>query len=378
VLIIIPYQILIGFAIGRLISAFYEMAVRLTGDPARVHFSFTKVEGDRCTALPPTFKNTVEFNPSSASAGDVARLAAYIRENGITDVFGLDIDVNSSYLTAIRRAGVRKIISYWGAPMSSANGGIKLVAKRLEVALLRRTKPDHFIFESEAMRSLAINGRGLSAALTSIVHTGVNDREFRPVAAAKELVYERFGIPADRRIVVYMGHLHERKGVHVLMQAAAHIVGAMKRTDVHCLFLGDLPGEADRFRQFLQEAEGWITFGGYQTDIPALLAGVYAGCVPSNGWDSFPMSSLEMQACGLPVIVSDWQGVPETIANGVTGLAVPVGDAVQLAHAITWLVDNPTRRDEMSRSARQRIEAELTREHQISSLVKRVRAELNA
>src|SRR5690348_15813082 len=138
------------------------MAVRLTGDPARVHFSFTTLEGDRSTALPPTFENTVEFNPSSPSASDVARLAAYIREHGITTVFGLDIDVNSSYLTAIRRAGVRKIISYWGAPMSSANGGMKLVAKRLEVALLRRSKPDHFIFESEAMRSLGVNGRGLS------------------------------------------------------------------------------------------------------------------------------------------------------------------------------------------------------------------------
>jgi glycosyltransferase involved in cell wall biosynthesis len=359
-----------------LISAFYEMAVRITGDPNRVHFSFTKVEAGRSAPLPPTFQNVVEFDPISPTQAEVTRLATYIKERGITTLFGVDVLVEAAYLPILRRAGIRKIISYWGAPISSPNRGLWLAAKRLEVAFIRRSKPNHFIFESEAMRSLGVHGRGISAATTSIIRTGVNADEFHPGAAERNTVYSRFEIPVDRRIIVYMGHLHERKGVHVLMQAMNHIVSSMKRTDIQCLFLGDRPGEAEQFRDLAGRAGEWITFGGYQCEIPELLSGCYAGCVPSTGWDSFPMSSLEMQACGLPVIASDWQGVPETIVNGKTGIAVPVDNALALAEAIVWLIDNPQKRDEMSQAARQWIVAELTRQHQIENLVQRVSAEL--
>jgi glycosyltransferase involved in cell wall biosynthesis len=375
-LIIIPFKTTVGFAVGRLISAFYEMAVRITGDPNRVHFSFTKVEAGRSAPLPPTFQNVVEFDPISPTQAEVTRLATYIKERGITTLFGVDVLVEAAYLPTLRRAGIRKIISYWGAPISSPNRGLWLAAKRLEVALIRRAKPNHFIFESEAMRSLGVRGRGIPAAATSIIRTGVNTDEFRPTPVGRNTVYSRFGIPVDRRIIVYMGHLHERKGVHVLMQAMNHIVCTMKRTDIQCLFLGDRPGEAEQFRHLAGGADEWITFGGYHLEIPELLSGCYAGCVPSTGWDSFPMSSLEMQACGLPVIVSDWQGVPETIINGKTGIAVPVDDSVALAERIVWLVDNPQKRDEMSQAARKWIETGLTRQHQIENLVQRVSAEL--
>jgi glycosyltransferase involved in cell wall biosynthesis len=375
-LIIIPFTTMVGFAVGRLIGVFYEMAVRITGDPNRVHFSFTKIEAGEPHPLPPTFQNVVEFDPFSPTEAETTRLATYIKERGITTIFGVDVLVEAPFLPRLRRAGIRKVISYWGAPISSPNRGLWLAAKRLEVALIRRSKPNHFVFESEAMRSLGIQGRGIPAATTSIIRTGVNADEFHPKAADRHIVYSRFAIPVDRRIIVYMGHLHERKGVHVLMQAMNHIVGSMGRTDIQCLFLGDRPGEAEQFRDLAGRAGEWITFGGYHCEIPELLAGCYAGCVPSTGWDSFPMSSLEMQACGLPVIVSDWQGVPETIVNGKTGIAVPVNDAVALAEAIVWLVDNPQRRDEMSQTARQWIVAELTRQRQIENLVERVTAEL--
>jgi glycosyltransferase involved in cell wall biosynthesis len=375
-LIIIPFTTTVGFAVGRLIGVFYDMAVRITGDPNRVHFSFTKIEGGQSSPLPPTFRNVIEFNPISPTQAEITRLAAYIKERGITTVFGVDVLVEAAFLPSLRRAGIRKVISYWGAPISSPNRGLWLAAKRLEVAFIRRSKPNHFIFESEAMRSLGVHGRGISAATTSIIRTGVNADEFHPGAAERNTVYSRFEIPVDRRIIVYMGHLHERKGVHVLMQAMNHIVSSMKRTDIQCLFLGDRPGEAEQFRDLAGRAGEWITFGGYQCEIPELLSGCYAGCVPSTGWDSFPMSSLEMQACGLPVIASDWQGVPETIVNGKTGIAVPVDNALALAEAIVWLIDNPQKRDEMSQAARQWIVAELTRQHQIENLVQLLSAEL--
>jgi glycosyltransferase involved in cell wall biosynthesis len=82
------------------------------------------------------------------------------------------------------------------------------------------------------------------------------------------------------------------------------------------------------------------------------------------------MSSLEMQSCGLPVVVSDLQGVPETIVDQVTGVVVPAGDAVALAGAIISLVDDPARRERMSLAARRRIVDGFTRDRQIDSLTR--------
>lgn len=369
-LIIIPFGITISFAIVRLIGVFYEMAMRLTGDPTHVHFAFTSVGDGRSSALPPSFDRVLEFDPVAPTGAAVERLAAYIRNARISTVFALDLPVDAPYLPALRQAGVRRLISYAGAPMSSINRGPKLVVKRLEVAFFRPSKPDLFIFESESMRDSGVLGRGLSRASTTVVHTGVDEQVFRPAVGPASLVYSRFGIPTDRRIVVYMGHLDRRKGVHVLMQAAGQVVEAMRRTDIHFLFLGDRKGEAERFSVQVADARDRVTFGGYQSDIPAILAGCYLGCIPSSGWDSFPMSSLEMQACGLPVVVSDLQGVPETMVDGKTGTVVPAGDSSRLAAAIVDLVDDPARRNTMGVAARRRIESGLTRTHQIENLVR--------
>jgi glycosyltransferase involved in cell wall biosynthesis len=77
-----------------------------------------------------------------------------------------------------------------------------------------------------------------------------------------------------------------------------------------------------------------------------------------------------MQACGLPVLASDCQGVPETIVDRDTGVVLPAGNAQRLAIAISALVDDPNERDRMARGARRRIEEGFTRQHQLNNLVR--------
>lgn len=379
ILVLLPYPSTIGFAIGRLIRPWFAAASRAAGGSGGVHFCFKELDGT-CHYLPEGFSNVVGFDVYSGRTSEIEGLASYVADNHIEALMALDLPVETPWLREVRERGVQTVISYFGTTASSINRGPKLFAKRFEVRFLRPHQPDLYIFESRAMARTATHGRGIAADSVTIIPTGVDPEVFHPEAGDGTDAHETFEIPRDRKIVVFMGHLAERKGVRVLLRAANHVVESMGRSDLHFLFLGNREGQEEDFRQDFGPAvaQGFVTFGGYHSEIPPLLTGCYLGCIPSSGWDSFPMSSLEMQACGLPVVVSDLQGTPETIEDGRSGVVVPTSDHVALAEALADLADDPARRQALSDYARRRIVESLTVDHQATRLADAIKTAVSA
>ncbi|MEP7291551.1 MAG: glycosyltransferase [Chloroflexota bacterium] len=79
--------------------------------------------------------------------------------------------------------------------------------------------------------------------------------------------------------------------------------------------------------------------------------------VLSSRHETIAMAILEAAACGLPTVSTAVGIVPDYPALGVT---VPVGDATALARAIQALIDDPQRRESLSKSARASAESELS------------------
>jgi phosphatidylinositol alpha-1,6-mannosyltransferase len=65
------------------------------------------------------------------------------------------------------------------------------------------------------------------------------------------------------------------------------------------------------------------------------------------------LAALEAAACGLPVLVGDSGGAPETVRDGVTGFVIPARDHEQLAERLSWLLDNPQLAKDMGARGRQ-------------------------
>jgi len=335
---------------------------------------YVSLDGGTPKYLPDNFNNVIKFDSADSSKSSLNIIYEYIKDNNIGIAFGFDQPVHRPAYSVMRRAGIKLFVSYWGAPMCSINHGVKLLLKKLEVGL-RKNKPDHFIFESNAMADTAILGRGVKRHSVTVINLGVDTETFKPNHQDENYAYEVFDIPRKRRIIFYSGHMEERKGVHVIVKAAIELIHVRKRNDVHFLFLGNMNGQEKRFTYMLPDAETekYITFGGYRDDINRIHRSCYTGVIASTGWDSFTMSSLEMAASGLPLVVSNLQGLVETIENGQTGRLIEPGDHVGLADMIELLVNDPALQAYMAIAARRRIIERFSREKQIESLTAKVK-----
>ena len=373
ILVSIHFPSNVGYAIAPLEKTFYKMARQLTSDEANIHYSYTSLEDGAPKSLPSGFTNVITFDHYAKDKTEKNAISNYIKKNNIDVVFGFDLPVSRPSYYGLRKAGVRKIISYYGSPMSSINHGFRLLLKRLEVKT-HIFRPDHFIFESEAMRKTAVYGRGIPLGETSVIHLGVDVDKYNPRVGDSFYAHKIFGIPNDRKIIFYSGHMEERKGVHVIVRAAVELINKRKRTDVHFLILGNKSGEEKKFLPLYEGtgAASYITFGGYRNDLEKIMPTCYLGTIASNGWDSFPRSALEMAACGLPLIVSNFQGLVETIEQGDTGVLFKTGDHIDLAMKIEQLLDDEEKHCDMSRAARERIEKRFTLDCQLKQLVETV------
>jgi glycosyltransferase involved in cell wall biosynthesis len=363
-----------GFAAASHEVTFFRMAERLVRSHDDIHFAFRTLDGGMSPTLPKELKNVIEFDASSTSHSYLSRIEEYIRTHRITLVFGFDQPVRRKAYAYLRRGGVKHFISYWGAPMSSINQGIKLMLKRLDV-LLAFNQPDHYIFQSEGMRDYAVYGRGIPLHKTSIVRTGIDIDRFSPPEEADWYAHDQFNIDRTRKIVFFSGHMEERKGVHIIVKTAVHLVDELGRKDVHFLIVGNKPGQEERFFPLFKKtnAEQHITFGGYRSDVPQLLKSCSIGMIASTGWDSFPMSSVEMAATGLPLVISDLPGLRDAVTRE-TGMLFPVGDYKAAANRLVELLDDEKRRREMGMKGRQRVLEKFSSSQQIYELERIVRS----
>lgn len=358
-----------GYAIETLENVFLAAAINSGIDEENIYWSFK-------TIVTQENPHILACDYYAINTYDAVRQA--IVKNEIELVLAFDLGFPCPLIKLIKDSGIKCLIAYWGASMSSINSGLKLKLKQLEYHLTKN-KPDKFIFESEAMRRTATHGRGVSSSATQVINLGVDIFKFYPDYGKDNYVNNILNIPAERKVVFYSGHMEERKGVRVIVKSALHLVDELNFKNIHFVICGNKNNEAKVYESLLEhsEARDHVTFAGYRSDIPDLMRSSHVGVIASTGWDSFTMSSIEMMSSGLPMIVSNLQGLSETIEDGVNGFLLPPGNHIALAERLIEIANNTSLANQFSNASRKRAEMLFSKENQIDKFSKLFSEALN-
>lgn len=181
------------------------------------------------------------------------------------------------------------------------------------------------------------------------IHSGIDFQACVPGRHQGE-VRRALGIEDAWPVVVSVGRLSPQKAPEDLLEAIARLV---RRYPLMCLLLlgdGELrPRLATQIHQ--RGLEGHVRLLGERSDVADILhaSDLYA---MASRWEGVGRALTEAMVCGLPVVATAVNGVPELVRHGETGLLVPPRDPAALAAAIARLADNAALARRLGASAR--------------------------
>lgn len=126
----------------------------------------------------------------------------------------------------------------------------------------------------------------------------------------------------------------------------AFIIGAGEdrvRLEELCTALGLHYNTADHFSK-----NASVTFTGRILDIETALAGLDVVALSSNN-EGTPVSLIEAQAAGKPIVSTDVGGLRDTVLPDQTALIVPPDNIVEFTAGLTNLIERPSLRESMSK-----------------------------
>ena len=219
----------------------------------------------------------------------------------------------------------------------------------------------------QAARSDGLLRAGQGTVLANGSAVGIDLQQFAPEqfnANARIACRRKFGLPADRFVLAYVGRPVKRKGFHILLKAWNRTGLGLKGN----ILLAAGCTQDECVRALDQTVEG-VRGLGYLTDLKDVYAPSHAVGLPSEH-EGFPYSLLEGAAAGRPLIGTDIPGIRCAIQQDQTGLLVRPRDEAALCQAIETLVSDPALGARLGANARRRVELEFDRRIILQSLLK--------
>jgi glycosyltransferase involved in cell wall biosynthesis len=184
-----------------------------------------------------------------------------------------------------------------------------------------------------------------------VISNGANTDIFAPQAKSDVLLPKPY--------VVFFGAFAPWQGIDTMLYAVEQ---SDWPANVNLVFVGD-GIERPKVEKAVENNPKVMYLGmkSYQ-EIAGIVAGSIGGLSPQNKKGDYsktgllPLKVYETLACGVPIVVSDFPGQADLVRQHQCGLVIPPEDPAALAHAVAFLYNNPSERQEMGNRGNKVIE----------------------
>lgn len=171
-------------------------------------------------------------------------------------------------------------------------------------------------------------------------------------------------------LVVQAAMLRPEKGHLFMLEVIARI--SSRFAGLRYVIAGD--GEQkERIAQRINELglSESVLLAGLMNPVAPLLECADLVVMPSF-YEPLGMAQSEALVLGAPVVASHVGGIPETVADGETGLLVEPGNREAWADALTWALDNLPRMRQMAQIGGKRVRAQFSVEANLANLLQAI------
>lgn len=185
-----------------------------------------------------------------------------------------------------------------------------------------------------------------------VIPNGVDTERFAALPDAGALRAE-LGISPTAPVVTIVAALRPEKNHELFLDMAVRV--RRKLPEARFLIVGDGPRRAaleERARALGLASS--VLFLGSRDDVPRLLSTSDVFALTSHN-EANPVSILEAMSVGRPVVATNVGSIHEIVADGVTGMLVPAGNAARFSERVVKLLCDPLGSQAMGDAGRRRV-----------------------
>jgi glycosyltransferase involved in cell wall biosynthesis len=208
------------------------------------------------------------------------------------------------------------------------------------------------LFTCEQERQLARESFWLYRCRERVVPLGIAQPD-RNAAGQRELFLQRFPQCRAKRIILFLGRIHEKKGCDLLIRAFSEV--ALFHSDLQLVMAGPERQDPTPWRELAAQlgiADRVVWTGMLSGDLKwGVLHAAEVFALPSHQ-ENFGIAVVEALACGIPVLISREVNIWREIVESGAGLAAP--DSIEGTTALlrAWLDLSLAERERMRGAAR--------------------------
>ena len=186
---------------------------------------------------------------------------------------------------------------------------------------------------------------------------------YQPTWSREQFLAE-FGLQDDELSVICVGQLIPRKGQAVLLDAWSSVLESCPRARL--ILFGKGVSEPELRAQVERQGQGaTVNFAGFRNDLRAFRGHADLLVHPALR-EGLGICLLEAQAAAVPIVASRAGGIPEAVADGVSGLLVQPEDPAAVAAAVVGLLSNAEQRIAFGQGGREHVAKHFSRQAMVS------------